>query len=162
MCGDARWIVQLRRRTPKPCICLFAFLATPSDQAERLFHLALNGCWSEWRQTLKECESNLQHGGSPWLMRRYCPVWVRQDVRRITLRISGLRPISRTCVPSALQRHLKSVPRRSSRWRTSGPRCCPCWISQPGATFIDFAPVSARNAQGDLRGVARLDTRNPP
>ena len=48
-----------------PCDCLFAFLATPSDQAERLFHLVFNGCWSEWRQTGKECESNLQHGGSP-------------------------------------------------------------------------------------------------
>ena len=44
---------------------LLAFLATPSDQAERLFHLALNGCWSEWRQTLKECESKLEHSGSP-------------------------------------------------------------------------------------------------
>ena len=72
MCGDARWIVQLRGRNPKPCICLFAFLAIPSDQAERLFHLALNGCWSEWGQTLghtccggNDCESNLQHGGSP-------------------------------------------------------------------------------------------------
>ena len=65
MCGDARWIVQLRGRSTKPCICLFAFVATPSDQAERLFHLAFNGCWPEWRQTLKEFESNLQHGGSP-------------------------------------------------------------------------------------------------
>jgi hypothetical protein len=29
-------------------------------------------------------------------------------------------------------------------------------------TLIDFAPNPARNAQGDLRGVARLETRNPP
>jgi hypothetical protein len=33
---------QLRGRNTKPCVCLFAFFATPSDQAERLFHLAFN------------------------------------------------------------------------------------------------------------------------
>jgi hypothetical protein len=82
---------QLRGRNTKPCVCLFAFFATPSDQAERLFHLAFNGCWSEGRQTLghtccggKKCESKLEHGGSPWLMRRSCPVLVRWDVRRST------------------------------------------------------------------------------
>ena len=30
-----------------------------------------------------------------------------------------------------------------------------------GPALIDFAPVSARNAQGDLRGVASLETKQP-
>ena len=34
--------VQLRGRNTKPCACLFAFFATPSDQAERLFNLAFD------------------------------------------------------------------------------------------------------------------------